>query len=104
SGRFVSMGVRFTDPDSGPSPEFARTVDEVGRERLVRGGITAVKVRRVGDERYELRFRASGANLLELTGDVTGWAPTAMRPQPDGWWTLVVAAGRGTSEFNVRRD
>ena len=104
SGRFVSLGIRFTGPGSGPSPEFARNVDEVGRERLVRAGITALRVRRTGTDRYEIRMRASGANRIEVSGDITGWESTAMRAEPDGWWSLVVEAGAGISELTVRRD
>lgn len=104
SGRFVSMGVRLTGPGSGPSPEFARSASELERDRLLRAGIGALGVRRVAQDRYELRLRAGGAARVEVTGDLTGWEPVAMRAAPDGWWTLVLDGAPGTYELTVRRD
>lgn len=104
SGRFASLGLRLTGPGSGPSHEFARQADEVARERLVRAGVSAIRVRRVSAGRFELRLRASGASKLELTGDLTGWEPATMRAEPDGWWVLPLDGEPGTYEITVRRD
>lgn len=104
AGRFVSFGVRLTGPGRGAAPEFARGTDEVAADRRLRTGVSATLVRRLDDQRVELRFRASGAERLEITGDLTGWAPVAMRAEPDGWWRVVLAGAPGTYEFTVRRD
>lgn len=104
SGRFASVGLRITGPGSGDGPEFARSAREVARERLVRDGLGAMTVRRLRAGGYELRLRASGAGRVELTGDLTGWAPVTMRAEPDGWWSLRVDAAPGTHEVTVRRD
>jgi hypothetical protein len=104
SGRFVSMGVRLTGPGSGPSPEFARSTTDLERDRLLRAGVGALGVRRVAQDRYELRLRASGAARMEVTGDLTGWEPVAMRAGPDGWWSIVLDGAPGTYELTVRRD
>lgn len=104
AGRFASLGLRLTGPGSGGTNEFARETREVARERLVRDGIGALVARRRGDGRYELRLRATGADRVELTGDLTGWAPVRMRAGGDGWWTLDVEAAPGTYELTVRRD
>ena len=103
SGRFVSFGVRLTGPGTGAAPEFARTEEESAREQLARGAMSALSVRR-RDDGYEIRVRASGARTMELTGDLTGWDPVAMRAEPDGWWSIVVTAEPGTYEVSIRRD
>ena len=104
SGRFVSLGIRLTGPGSGPSPEFARTTDELERDRLLRAGVGALGVRRIAEGRHELRLRASGAQRMEMTGDLTGWQPVAMQAAPDGWWTIVLDGAPGRYELTVRRD
>lgn len=104
SGRFVSLGIRLTGPGTGPSPEFARTTDELERDRLLRASVGALGVRRIAEGRYELRVRASGAQRMEVTGDLTGWRPAAMQAAPDGWWTIVLEGAPGTYELTVRRD
>ena len=104
AGRFVSLGLRLTGPGSGPSPEFARTTEELGADRLLRSRVGAVVVRRVAGGRYELRLRASGAERMEIMGDLTGWEPVAMQAAPDGWWSLVLDGAPGTHEIALRRD
>lgn len=104
SGRFASLGIRLTGPGSGPSPEYARSTAELERDRLLRAGVGALGVRRVAQDRHELRLRASGAARMEVTGDLTGWEPVAMKAGPDGWWTLVLEGAPGTYELTVRRD
>jgi hypothetical protein len=98
------VGLRLTGPGSGPSPEFARGTDEIERDRLVRTGVHAMRVRRVASGRFEVRVRASGASTVEFTGDLTGWEATAMRAEPDGWWVIVLEGAPGSYEFTVRRD
>lgn len=103
SGRFASVGVRLTGPGSGPSPEFARAPEDIERDRLVRG-VSALRIRRVAANRFELRLRASGTARMEITGDLTGWEPVAMRAEPDGWWMIALDGEPGTYEITVRRD
>lgn len=103
SGRFASLGVRLTGPGSGASPEFARAPADVERDRLVRG-VSALRVRRMAANRFEVRVRASGAARMEVTGDLTGWEPVAMRAEPDGWWVIALSGEPGTYEVTVRRD
>lgn len=104
AGRFVSLGVRLTGPGTGPSPEFARATEEIERDRRLRARVGAIAVRRVAAGRYELRLRASGAERMEVTGDLTGWEPVAMRAIPDGWWSVVLSGAPGNYELTVRRD
>ena len=101
-GRFASIGVRLSltpraraVPEIGPSPEpvAAAVAGGVSRVDLVPGGKGSV-----------LRVLAPGARSVEVNGDFTSWAPRALIPAGQGWFTLPAPIASGTYQMNVRVD
>lgn len=51
-----------------------------------------------------VRVHARGARAVELTGDVTDWAPMALERTNGGWWGVLLQASAGVHRVQVRVD
>ncbi|MGH7652927.1 MAG: glycogen-binding domain-containing protein [Gemmatimonadaceae bacterium] len=113
-GRFVSLGLRMSNPlrgirhrnetmKSGVSVERAAGMFDSTLERTI--GIPSVPelvVSRTTPDSITLKISAPGAERVEITGDFTGWDPIALNLNNEGSWTGSFALARGEYQMNVR--
>lgn len=97
-GQFMSVSLRFdrrrvqaAAPAQPPAPIAAASVE-----------VEEFRVSRVSGDNYALRVRAPTARTVELSGDVTTWAPIRLQMEVDGWWTTTLRLTAGTHEIAVR--
>jgi hypothetical protein len=69
-----------------------------------RGTLSGFSVVTTAGRPSALRVRAPSANVVEVSGDFTGWRPRALTRAADGWWTTDVALAAGVHQLNVRVD
>jgi hypothetical protein len=51
-----------------------------------------------------IRVQARAAKAVELTGDLTDWAPLVLERVNGGWWAVLVQASAGLHRVQVRMD
>lgn len=51
-----------------------------------------------------IRVQARDAKSVEITGDITDWAPLAFERGSGGWWAVLVRASAGLHKVQVRVD
>ena len=103
-GRFVSLSVRLATSQRravvpGRDSSFVENPDEIAAS-----GPAAFQAERLPSGSVQLRVSAPAAKGVEITGDFTGWVPTALRPTGAGWWVSEVQLAPGQYEMNVRID
>ncbi|HEY1952878.1 MAG TPA: glycogen-binding domain-containing protein, partial [Gemmatimonadaceae bacterium] len=113
-GRFLSLGVRVSDPLRGlkhrtqamksdaDSGGVAATINSVSAKVADTQTVPELVVSRILPDSITLRISAPGAERVEITGDFTGWDPIALAPDSDGSWTRSFALRPGQYQMNVR--
>src|SRR5690242_12825837 len=96
-GHFVSVALRIASRDGRP----AARAETATRDRPA--AATSFEVRATGTTK-ELRFYASAARSVEISGDFTRWQPLALQRGGDGWWSTAMAIAPGTYQMNLRVD
>jgi hypothetical protein len=95
-GRFVSVALRFAaERRSGGmplAPLVSPTSTEVRAFELAPGTAGAQRI----------RVHAPDARSVEISGDFTNWAPVALTPAGNGWWSASPPMSAGTHEITVR--
>ena len=103
-GRFVSVSVRLANSQRRaivPGPDSATLEDPVIAGT---GSIEGFRADPRASGSVLLAVNARGAQLVEITGDFTGWVPVSLRSTGDGWWTSEFRLVPGQYEMNVRMD
>lgn len=108
-GRFISLGVRFgatarRAPTRYPDPGGGVTAVEEPAAPAPVPGVERFRVDREASGAVVLRVEATGAQLVEVTGDFTGWTPVKLQPRGDGVWTGTFALQTGQHQMNIRLD
>ena len=110
NGRYVSLAVRL---DSHPQSrrELPGSAVHPGDESSSRDSMTVAKhegveqfVAASADDQRTIRVRAPRGSHVELAGDLTNWAPVALTPAGDGWWTITLAVPAGIHQVSLRLD
>ena len=107
-GRFVSLGVRF----GGALRRPTRHPDPGGVDAPVEEPAAPARPLRVEGFRVDrgtagvvfLRVEATGAGVVEVTGDFTRWTPVKLQPAGDGSWTGTFPLRAGQHQINLRVD
>lgn len=102
AGQYVSAGLRMGTPRAARSAAAAsaRRVRRTARAT----GLHSAALRRVGPEEVELRVRAPEATRVEVTGDLTRWAPVALVRGSDGVWWGRFPSAAAALELMIRLD
>lgn len=98
-GRFATLSVRLR---TAPRHESRATATDDAARGTAVSSFTVQPGSRTGEA--AIRVRAAGARAVEVMGDFTAWQPAAMRPAGDGSWFLMVPAGSGAHQLNIRVD
>lgn len=103
AGRYVSLSWRVgtrrsigaqAQADAWASRDVARAA-----------GVQAFRVSRARDGELAIAVRADGATRVEVSGDVTRWAPVTLERAPDGlWWARFPIPEATLMEVAVRID
>ena len=110
NGRYVSLAVRL---DSHPQRrrELPGSAVHPGDEAASRDSMTIAEHEGVeqfvaagSNEQRTIRVRAPRGSHVELAGDLTNWAPVALTPAGDGWWTITLAVPAGIHQVSLRLD
>lgn len=105
-GRFLSVSVRIATPQKRvamkTNPDAAGVVEPetAGSGSLVEG----FRVDRQSAGSVSLRVNARAAQIVEVTGDFSGWIPVKLQRTGDGWWMAALPLERGQYQMNVRID
>lgn len=101
-GRFVSLGIRMAarrvkaqpvnPPPLGIGASSEDGLPVVTDFTTVQSGVDSVT----------LKVTATGAQLVEVNGDFTGWTPVRLNPAGDGSWALTLPIGPGKYQMNLR--
>ena len=97
-GRFVSAGVRIALTRTARPALATRPLEPVAAATSV----TELQLAGGAAGRRILRLKVPGARTVEVTGDFTGWAPTALSRGADGWYSYETPLSPGTYQMNVR--
>ncbi|HUQ97937.1 MAG TPA: glycogen-binding domain-containing protein [Gemmatimonadaceae bacterium] len=106
-GKFVSLGVRLSrahKPVAAPAAVEARgsagETSQPMEPAVVLAGFDAI---RLGVDSVTVRVNASGAKLVEINGDFTGWSPVKLSASTEaGWWAATLPLAAGKYQMNVR--
>jgi hypothetical protein len=104
-GRFLSVSVRLATSNlrAGKSvPEPVGTTEPIPPEPA--SGLESFSVHRQTPDTVVLRVSAPGAELVEITGDFSGWSPVRMEPMEGGTWKASFSLPSGQYQMNVRVD
>lgn len=91
AGQYVSLGLRLGERRSRASERQA--LSRQSRREARAGGVDDFRVRIADDGTLALRVRAASAQRVELSSDLTRWAPVALTRGSDGWWWLRLPHG-----------
>lgn len=102
AGEYVALGIRL-------GGERALRALEGEERRAVRrsaraAGVTEFVATRISSGMVEFRVRAPSAQLVEVTGDPTGWRPERLVKGQDGWWSGRFASSARLVELTLRVD
>jgi Glycogen recognition site of AMP-activated protein kinase len=108
NGRYASLALRLGNERqrrvrtaggapalNGTSPRDSTRASDANPEEF--------RVESSGDARTFV-VRAPGANLVELSGDMTNWKPLPLTPDGDGRWTIMLSVPAGTHQVSLRVD
>jgi len=104
-GRFVSVSVRLATSNLRPGksvPEPLSTVEP--RPPEVVSGLESFRVDRQTADTVVFRVSAPGVQLVEVTGDFSGWSPVRMEPMEGGTWKANFSLAPGQYQMNLRVD
>jgi hypothetical protein len=104
-GRFVSLSIRFATgrhPNALPSGAEQNPLES--RPADIPLGISSFSAVRSGAGLITLRVNAPRAQLVEITGDFTNWAPVRLQSSGDGSWSTALPLGSGKYQMNLRID
>lgn len=111
-GRFVSVGLRLSNPWRGLRQRSAAMKSAADAEgtpgaidsapEKVSSNVPDLAVSRSTPDSITLRISAPGAERVEITGDFTNWDPIALTRNADGSWGGSFGLGRGEYQMNVR--
>ncbi len=92
SRRMVMLGLGVNGIGRRATPRIAERDD----------GSAAFAVTRDDPSHIVVRLHVPHARTVELSGELSGWEPVAMRQAADGWWTTRLPASPGSYRVNVR--
>jgi Glycogen recognition site of AMP-activated protein kinase len=104
-GRFVSVSVRLATSGVRPGrtiPDPVATTEPLLSEPLT--GLESFSVHRQTPDTLVLRVSAPGAQLVEVTGDFSGWSPVPMKEREGGTWEAGFSLPPGQYQMNLRVD
>jgi hypothetical protein len=67
-------------------------------------GVTGWRTQSAGPGLIVVRVKARDARAVELTGDITDWAPVALERGTGGWWAVLLRASAGVHRVQLRVD
>lgn len=104
-GRFASLSIRFAtrrareaQSVNAQQPQMEAPTEEAPPL------LTDFAVEQVGIRSVTLRVKAPRAQLVEVSGDFTGWTPVRLNPASDGSWAVTLPVGPGKYQMNLRLD
>jgi hypothetical protein len=102
-GRFVSLAVRIVTGDRAPSLPPPTQVG-VAPETPSAPGIASFNASRDRQGVLTITVAASGADLVEVSGDFTNWVPMALTRDPSDAerWIARLPVGPGKYQINIR--
>jgi hypothetical protein len=83
-------------------PEPVGTTDPILAEPVT--GLESFSVHRQTPDTLVLRVSAPGAQLVEVTGDFSGWSPVPMKEREGGTWEAGFSLPPGQYQMNLRVD
>ena len=101
-GRFVSLSVRMSTRravEQSINPRQAEVEAPSGEGLPV---VTAFAAEQSGVRSVTLKVKAPRADLVEVSGDFTGWTPLRLNSVSDGSWALTLPIGPGKYQMNLR--
>lgn len=110
NGRYVSLALRLDNQPrwrrgSEGSVAHAAIADSAREIMSAPNSHTVEEFAAEGSsDARTIRVRARGANLVELSGDMTNWTPLALTFAGDGWWTITLRVPAGAHQVSVRLD
>jgi hypothetical protein len=101
-GRFVSLAMRIMTRDRAPSLPSPQV--DVAPEMSGGAGIASFNASRDRQGVLTLTVTASGAELVEVSGDFTSWVPMALTRDPSDpeHWVARLPVGPGKYQINIR--
>ncbi len=105
-GRFVSLSVRIGSPHkrvtmkTNPDAAGVGGLTSFGAAAAVEGFHTDRK----SPGSVSLVVNAAGAQIVEVSGDFTGWIPMKLERAGNGWWSATLRLTPGQYQMNVRID
>ncbi len=99
-GRFVSAGVRVS-LSHRRRPEWSPIRVE---SEAAANGVSTLQLARAADGGRTLRIRVSGASVVEVNGDFTGWQPRALTREANDWYVLPEPIAPGTYQMIIRTN
>ena len=108
NGRFASLALRLNShrewPEKLPIGDGRAAFEVAAPDSMTaseRSGIEQFMITSAENERT-IRVRAPLASHVDLSGDVTNWAPLALTAAVDGWWVTTITVSRGMHQVSLR--